>query len=155
MSITTCESHSFRSAHYYRLAMCSSGTSLMDQVFPPNVRYDTAQTIASARDHINIRVQNILWLWPLSNICIPSHYNMQTLMSYVHMSFCSLWQSVQCDGSASLLKEPISTLVNFLRCTCRWCSMAENAFHMVFQEIWVFSHSSPNAALAATQLLTG
>ena len=33
--------------------------------------------------------------------------------------------------------------------------MGENAFHMVFQEIWVFSHSSPNPALAATRLWAG
>ena len=33
--------------------------------------------------------------------------------------------------------------------------MGENAFHMVFQERWVFSHSSPNPALAATRLWTG
>ena len=37
----------------------------------------------------------------------------------------------------------------------KWCSMGENAFHMVFQEIWVFSHSSPNPALAATRLWAG
>ena len=35
------------------------------------------------------------------------------------------------------------------------CSMGENAFHMVFQERWVFSHSSPNPALAATRLWAG
>ena len=34
-------------------------------------------------------------------------------------------------------------------------SMGENAFHMVFQERWVFSHSSPNPALAATRLWAG
>ena len=34
----------------------------------------------------------------------------------------------------------------------KWCSMGENAFHMVFPERWVFSHSSPNPTLAATQL---
>ena len=28
-------------------------------------------------------------------------------------------------------------------------ALGENAFHMVFQERWVFSHSSPNPALAA------
>ena len=33
--------------------------------------------------------------------------------------------------------------------------MGENAFHMVFQERWVFSHSSPNPALAATRLWAG
>ena len=33
--------------------------------------------------------------------------------------------------------------------------MVENAFHMVFQERWVFSHSSPNPALAATRLWAG
>ena len=37
----------------------------------------------------------------------------------------------------------------------KWCSMGENAFHMVFQERWVFSHSSPNPALAATRLWAG
>ena len=35
------------------------------------------------------------------------------------------------------------------------CSMGENAFHMVFQERWVFSHSSPNPALPATRLWEG
>ena len=34
-------------------------------------------------------------------------------------------------------------------------SMGENVFHMVFQERWVFSHSSPNPALAATRLWAG
>ena len=33
--------------------------------------------------------------------------------------------------------------------------MGENAFHMVFQERWVFSNSSPNPALAATRLWAG
>ena len=37
----------------------------------------------------------------------------------------------------------------------KWCSMGENAFHMVFQERWDFSHSSPNPALAATRLWAG
>ena len=37
----------------------------------------------------------------------------------------------------------------------KWCSMGENAFHMVFQERWVFSHSSPNPAFAATRLWAG
>ena len=37
----------------------------------------------------------------------------------------------------------------------KWCSMGENAFHMVFQERRVFSHSSPNPALAATRLWAG
>ena len=37
----------------------------------------------------------------------------------------------------------------------KWCSMGENAFHMAFQERWVFSHSSPNPALAATRLWAG
>ena len=37
----------------------------------------------------------------------------------------------------------------------KWCSMGENAFHMVFQERWVFSHSSPNPALASTRLWAG
>ena len=33
--------------------------------------------------------------------------------------------------------------------------MGENAFHMVFQERWVFSHSSSNPVLAATRLWAG
>ena len=33
--------------------------------------------------------------------------------------------------------------------------MGENAFHMVFQESWVFSHSSQNPALVATRLWAG
>ena len=33
--------------------------------------------------------------------------------------------------------------------------MGENAFHMVFQERWVFSHLSPNPALAATRFWAG
>ena len=37
----------------------------------------------------------------------------------------------------------------------KWCSMGENAFDKVFQERWVFSHSSPNPALAATRLWAG
>ena len=37
----------------------------------------------------------------------------------------------------------------------KWCSMGENAFHVVFQERWVFSHSSPNPALAARRLWAG
>ena len=37
----------------------------------------------------------------------------------------------------------------------KWCNMGENAFHMVLQERLVFSHSSPNPALAATRLWAG
>ena len=37
----------------------------------------------------------------------------------------------------------------------KWCSMGENAFRMAFLERWVFSHSSPNPALAATRLWAG
>ena len=36
----------------------------------------------------------------------------------------------------------------------KWCSMGENAFHMVFQDRWVFSHSSPNPALASYAALS-
>ena len=35
---------------------------------------------------------------------------------------------------------------------CIYNSMGENAFHMVFQERWVFSHSPANPDLAATRL---
>ena len=56
----------FLSAQYYRLPTCDRAQYTLSPDFPPNVCYDTARAIASARDHINIRVHNILWPRPWS-----------------------------------------------------------------------------------------
>ena len=40
------------------------------------------------------------------------------------------------------------------RCA-KWCSMGENAFHVVFQERRLFSHSSAYSALATTRIWAG
>ena len=65
--------YSILDGHYYTITEgpCAIAHSTLYPDFPPNVCYDTAQAIASARDHINIRVHNIRWPRPWSAIMHP------------------------------------------------------------------------------------
>ena len=82
------------------------------------------------------------------NISLCNYIFMKTKIKYLYLT---IWKMLWVNTIFKMATAVSLLLQIGLFGPNKWCSMGENAFHMGFQERWVFSHST-NPALAATRL---